>query len=102
MGKEPPLLSHSQSCRLMDVPAPQQRPQGLAEGGPSAAHPSWSEAGSQMFPASGGPGWGQGRPAVGQRTVTQMLSLCLLLISWPQVTLVLLLTFGWWLCLPEP
>lgn len=45
--------------------APQQR-LGLAEGGPSTVHPSWSQASSQMFLAFGELRWGQGRPAAGQ------------------------------------
>lgn len=75
--------------------APQQR-LGLAEGGPSAAHPSWSQASSQMFLAFGERGWGQGRPAVGQGAAAQMSSLYLLLGSWAPGALVLLLTSGQW------
>lgn len=74
---------------------------GLAEGGPSAAHPCWSQASSQMFLAFGELGWGQGRPAVGQGAAAQMSSLYLLLLSsWAQVALVLLLTLDQWpICL---
>ena len=89
-GKEPaPLPAPASPAALIDVPAPQQR-LGLAEGGPSTTHPSWSQASSQMFLAFGELGWGQGRLPRCQASTSSFFWAG----SGAQVASVLLLTFG--------
>lgn len=66
------LFQHQLALQpLIDVPYT------TAASGPGGrkplAHPSWSKASSQMFPAFGELRWGQGRPTVRQRAAAQML-----------------------------
>lgn len=59
------LPTPASPAALIDVPctAAASGPGGRR---PLAVHPSWSRASSQMFPAFGEQGWGQGRPAAGR------------------------------------
>lgn len=72
VGKESASIpAPAGSAALIDVPYT------TAASGPGGrkplAHPSWSRASSQMFPAFGGTKVGEGRPAACQRAAAQML-----------------------------